>query len=350
MPQNEEDQFYARQIQLSEIGEAGQQKLKNSRVLIVGAGGLGCPVLQYLSAAGVGHITIIDGDQVEISNLHRQPLYTIDDAGKMKAQIAAQNLRMQNPFIHIENVNEDFVLGNAEETVKEHDLVVDCTDNFSTNYLIHDTCRLQKIDLITASIHSFEGVIHRYNFSKEQTCLRCRSPKIPEESCAGSCAERGVIGALPGVFGSLQADIALQHLLGIETLAHATSWVFDVRSMESRKIGWWKNKTCPICTKDESLDRLHVPSDYIINHIDESYVLIDVRERKEVTKSPVNIKAMHHPLSQWNNNYIDKNTPTAIICAKGYRSLILTKKLRSEGFENVFSVKGGLENLSYKGQ
>jgi sulfur-carrier protein adenylyltransferase/sulfurtransferase len=240
-----ETEFYERQINVDEIGLAGQKRLANSKVLVIGAGGLGCPALQYLVSAGVGQITIVDADCIDLNNLHRQPIYHIADVGQAKALVVADKLSKQNPYIQITPLIDAFSLYNAEELVTSHDVVLDCTDNFETNYLIHDSCQKLKTDCIMASIHNFEGIVHRYVFSQlNSPCLRCRAPEIPRAGCVGSCVQRGIISTLPGIFGCIQAQVLLHHILKIETLAHACSWIFDLRNMQSTQLAWSTNKSC----------------------------------------------------------------------------------------------------------
>ena len=352
--QPDECQFYTRHFSLAEVGEAGQQRLKQSRVLVVGAGGLGCPVLQYLTAAGVGQLTICDGDHVELSNLHRQPLYCPDDVGKWKAKCATARCLEQNPWIKAEAVTTWITLENIEELVGAHDLVLDCTDNFVTNALIHDACYLACTPLIAAAIHTFEGIIHRYMFDSErQACARCLRPDLAEPTGVGSCAERGVMGALPGIFGSIQAEIALHHILKIETLPHATSWIMDLKTMQTRKIGWSRRKECALCaaSKLPSLTVLH-PSEPEVNitsldNVDAKARLIDIRETEErvATPLPSQLASEHWPLSTWRNTRLLKHQHYILLCTKGKRSEQLAKNMRLEGYAQVYSLKGGIDAL-----
>jgi len=352
--QPDEHQFYARHLTLAEVGEAGQQQLKQSRVLVVGAGGLGCPALQYLTAAGVGQLTICDGDHVELSNLHRQPLYYPDNVGELKAKCATARCLEQNPWIELEAVTTWITPENIEELVHAHDLVLDCTDNLATNILIHDACYLACIPLIAAAIHKFEGIMHRYMFDNErQACARCLRPNLAEQTDVGSCTERGVMGAIPGIFGSIQAEIALHHILKIETLPHATSWIMDLKTMQTRKIGWSQRKDCTLCADSNppSLAVLHPNKPEVditsLDIVDIKTRLIDIRETKErvAITLPPHLTSVHWPLSNWRNTRLLKHRRYILLCTKGKRSEHLARKLRREGYTQVYSLKDGIDTL-----
>ncbi|GJL73370.1 MAG: hypothetical protein NMNS01_25690 [Nitrosomonas sp.] len=352
--QPDERQFYARHFSLAEVGETGQQRLKQSCVLVIGAGGLGCPALQYLTAAGVGQLTICDGDRIELSNLHRQPLYRPDDTGKWKAKCAVARCLEQNPWITVKAVTTWITAENIEALAHAHDLVLDCTDNLATNVLIHDACYLTRTPLITAAIHTFEGIIHRYEFNrKHQACARCLHSDIAQPAPVDSCAERGVIGALPGIFGAMQAEIALHHLLEIKTLSNATSWIMDLKTMQSRQIGWSQRQDCPLCaaSKPPSLNALH-PNEPDVNITSLDTVganarLIDIREIEERITAPFpsQFASEHRPFSAWQNTFLPMHRPCILLCATGKRSAYLAKKLHQEGHTQVYSLKGGIDAL-----
>lgn len=349
--QSDERQFYARHFSLAEVGEAGQKRLKQSRVLVLGAGGLGCPALQYLAAAGVGQLTICDGDHVELSNLHRQPLYRPDDIGKWKSACATARCLEQNPWIKVKAVTAWISPENIEKLVCAHDLVLDCTDNLTTNALIHDACYLACIPLIAAAIHTFEGIIHHYTFDSErQACARCLRPNLAESTGIGNCSERGVLGALPGIFGSIQAEIALHHILKIVTLPHATSWIMDLKTMQTRKISWSHRKDCLLCavSRPPSLAALHPKQPNVtITSLDVNARLIDIRETEErvTTPFPSHLDSEHWPLSTWKNTRLLKHQRYILLCAKGKRSEYLAKKLRRDGYTQVYSLKDGIDVL-----
>lgn len=214
--QKEELKRYHRQIILSEIGLEGQERLKAAKVLVIGAGGLGCPLLQYLVAAGVGNIGIVDDDKVDESNLHRQILYSSADIGKNKAETALEKLKIINPFVDISSYPVRLQAENAEELFSDYELIVDGSDNFATRYLTNDTCvRLGK-PLIFGSIFGFEGQVSVFNYRNGPT-YRCVFPEAGESP---NCAENGVLGVLPGIIGSFMANETLKIILNTgETLS-----------------------------------------------------------------------------------------------------------------------------------
>lgn len=199
-------QRYLRQIMLPEIGLAGQEKLQQAKILVIGAGGLGCPVLQYLTAAGVGIIGIADNDAVDITNLHRQILYNIHDIGHNKATIAATKLSALNPFVQLQPITERVTEKNAEELIAGYDLIIDGSDNFTTRYLVNDTCVKLNKPFVSGAILGFEGQLSVYNYNGGPT-YRCL---FPEPSAAANCAENGVLGILPGIIGAYMANEAVK--------------------------------------------------------------------------------------------------------------------------------------------
>jgi len=210
---------YQRQIQLKEIGSVGQNKITQAKVLIIGAGGLGCPALQYLAAAGVGTIGIVDFDVVELSNLQRQILYTVDDIGQSKATTAAKKLEALNPEIKIESYNVQITNKNALDILENYDLIIDGSDNFATRYLINDACVLLDKSLVYGAVLRFEGQIGVFNLvdkdTNSKTNYRDLFPKPPDLDSAISCNDLGVLGVIPGIIGTMQATEALKIITGI---------------------------------------------------------------------------------------------------------------------------------------
>ena len=201
---------------LPEIGEAGQQRLKESSILLVGTGGLGSPAALYLAAAGVGRIGLVDGDRVDESNLQRQVLYGVSDRGEAKAEAAARRLADLNPEIEIEAHNTLLTPENAFEIVANYDMVLDGADNFSTRYLCNDLSIMLKKPLVHGSIFKFEGQVSVFGY-EEGPCYRCIYPEPPPEGTVPSCGEIGVLGVLPGIIGTLQATEAIKLMLGLGT-------------------------------------------------------------------------------------------------------------------------------------
>lgn len=210
---------YQRQIRLTEFGEVAQQKLLQAKVLVIGAGGLGCPALQYLAAAGVGTIGIVDYDVVDLSNLQRQILYTVDDIGKSKAKTAVGKLKLLNPEIHYVSYPLKFTKGNALQVVSDYDVVIDGTDNFSTRYLVNDACVLLKKPLIYGAVLRFEGQVGVFNFavneSDQKTNYRDLFPMPPDANATVSCNEAGVLGVVTGIIGTMQATEAIKIITGV---------------------------------------------------------------------------------------------------------------------------------------
>ncbi|MDJ1497704.1 HesA/MoeB/ThiF family protein [Cytophagaceae bacterium DM2B3-1] len=204
---------YSRQLMLPEVGIEGQEKLKTARILVIGAGGLGCPILQYLTAAGVGTIGIVDFDKVELHNLHRQILYHTEDIGKLKAEVAAQKLQTQNPYVrfdvHPVMIHEE----NADDLISVYDLVIDGSDNFHTRYLVNDTCVKYNKPLVYGSIFKFEGQLAVFNYQGGKN-LRDIYPEPPNPEDVPNCSEVGVIGVLPGVIGTLMANQVIRLITG----------------------------------------------------------------------------------------------------------------------------------------
>ncbi|MCB9186732.1 MAG: HesA/MoeB/ThiF family protein [Flavobacteriales bacterium] len=205
---------YDKQIALPEVGETGQQKLAEAKILVVGAGGLGCPALQYLAAAGVGNIGIVDGDVVNETNLHRQVLYTNSDVGKPKVEVAAERLKQLNPEVEIHTFSEFLTAGNAMDIVSNYDLIVDATDNFAARYRINDVCLKLDKPFVYGAIHRFEGQVSVFNYKGGPT-YRCLFPDKPAENQIPNCNETGVLGVLPGIIGTYQATEVLKIILGI---------------------------------------------------------------------------------------------------------------------------------------
>jgi adenylyltransferase/sulfurtransferase len=209
----EELSRYHRQIMLPGFGTGSQEKLKNARVLMVGAGGLGCPVLQYLCAAGVGTIGIVDFDKIELHNLHRQILYTTADVGKPKAETAATHLKAQNPNVSFHIFNERLGKKNCTEIISQFDIVIDGSDNFPTRYLVNDTCVELKKPLVYGSIFNFEGQLAVFNYKGGKN-LRDIFPEPPNPEDVPGCNESGVLGVVPGILGGYMANACIQAILG----------------------------------------------------------------------------------------------------------------------------------------
>ena len=237
-----EKRRYRRHIMLAQVGEEGQEKLKSAKVLVVGAGGLGAPVLQYLTSAGVGHITIMDDDLVNEDNLHRQILYGRQDLGKLKTIIAKERLEVLNPFVNHEIFNVRLKTSNAVEFISKYDLVIDATDNFATRYLINDTCIILNKPWIFGSIHKFEGQLSTFLNSKGPS-LRCLYPDIIDKQNIPIPANSGLFGVLPGIIGSLQTNEALKIILGIGEVLCGKLLIYSMLKNSFQYVSFERNKT-----------------------------------------------------------------------------------------------------------
>ena len=208
---------YNRQTILPEIGDEGQEKLKKARVLVIGAGGLGCPILQYIATAGVGFIGIMDFDTIEIHNLHRQILYTENEIGREKAIVAQEVVSNLNPLIEIQSINEKLTIENASQIIKQYDIIVDGSDNFATRYLVNDTCVQFNKPLVYGSILKFEGQVAVFNHKGSKN-LRDLFPEMPDPKDVPNCNLNGVLGTLPGIIGTMMAHETLKLILELPTL------------------------------------------------------------------------------------------------------------------------------------
>ncbi|KAB7613328.1 HesA/MoeB/ThiF family protein [Amylibacter sp. SFDW26] len=239
---------YARHIVLRELGGAGQQRLRKAKVLVVGAGGLGSPVLQYLAAAGVGTIGVIDDDHVSLSNLQRQVLFDEEQLDMPKVFAAQIKLTALNPHIEIRPYHRRLDLKDAKALVADYDLVLDGTDNFITRSLVNQSCVAQSVPLISGAITQWEGQITLFDPANGTPCYACLFPEEPADGLAPSCAEAGVVGALPGIVGSIMAAEAIKHITGAGQTLSGEMLIFDALYGESRKITLQKTDDCPVCS------------------------------------------------------------------------------------------------------
>ena len=246
---------YSRQILLPQVGGEGQEKLLVSKVLIVGAGGLGSPVASYLAGAGVGTIGIVDSDTVELSNLHRQMIYSSDDIGKKKAIAAQSRLQIVNPDVKVVPYVLRLNSGNIMEVIKDYDIVVDGSDNFPTRYLVNDACVLAKKTLVFGAFFRFEGQAMVIK-PGEGPCLRCMFPSPPPPGLIPSCQEAGVLGALAGVIGLIQATETLKLILGIGKSLIGKLILFDALEMDLTKLNVKRDENCPVCSEKPTIKGL----------------------------------------------------------------------------------------------
>jgi len=351
-PSIAEPDFYARQIRLPEVGTEGQAKLKAAKVLIVGAGGLGSPAALMLAAAGVGTIGIAEFDRLEASNLHRQILYAAADIGQPKAAMAAKRLTALNPFVDVKLHDGKVDALNLPGLFAAYDVVLDCTDNFRTKYLLADAAILFGKPLVQASIHRFEGQLLTIDPDSPGGCLRCLWPEPPPEGTVGNCAEVGVLGVTPGLFGTLQASEALKIILGLPGMLDRHLLIMDALSLDTRKIARRKDVDCPLCGAHRSVHALavQIDNDFEIEaaEIDDLslYRIVDLREPHEWADAPLP-DAQKWPFTTFNPDAppFDASRPVLFVCAKGGRSRNAAEQMRLKGWRDVFSLIGGASAL-----
>lgn len=352
---------YSRHIAIPEFNLEGQQQLKAGKVLVVGSGGLGSPVLLYLAAAGVGHIGIVDFDVVDDTNLQRQVLFTVDDVGQSKAETAKRRLLALNPYIKITVFNTMLTKDNALDIIKNFDVVADGTDNFPTRYLVNDACVLAGKTNVYASIFRFEGQVSVFNHlladGSRGPNYRDLFPEPPPLGLVPSCAEGGVLGVLPGIIGSLQASEVIKILTGIGEPLVGRLFLFDAASFTTRTLKIKKNPNtsittlinyeefCGIPSANEPSDLKEITVQELKQMMDDkaNFQLIDVREPYEY--SIVNLDGELIPLATiaTADAKIERNKKVIFHCRTGKRSAEAIRELeRLFGFENLFNLKGGI--------
>jgi molybdopterin/thiamine biosynthesis adenylyltransferase/molybdopterin synthase catalytic subunit/rhodanese-related sulfurtransferase len=350
-----EADFYARQIRLPEVGTEGQAKLKAAKVLIVGAGGLGSPAGLMLAAAGVGTIGILEFDTLEASNLHRQVLYAASEVGELKATAAARRLKALNPFITVNIHAARADAATLPGLFGEYDIVLDCTDNFGAKYLLADAAILYRKPVVQASIHRFEGQLLTIDPRSPGGCLRCLWPEPPPEGLIGNCAEVGVLGVTPGLFGTLQASEALKIILGLPGVLDRHLLIMDALSLETRHIARRKDADCPLCGAHPTIQASQTREN-AAHELDAAdltpealarFRIVDLRETEELSQHPLP-QAHHAPFSTFDaaNPSFDGSKPVLLVCASGGRSMAATQQLRARGWTDVFSLIGGAKTLS----
>jgi adenylyltransferase/sulfurtransferase len=360
---------YARHLILPEVGPEGQKKLKQARVLLIGAGGLGSPASLYLAAAGVGTIGLVDFDVVESSNLQRQIVHGTSDVGRPKLESARDRLLDVNPGIDIEGHEVRLSSQNALDILSAYDIVIDGTDNFPTRYLINDACVLLGIPNVYGSIFRFEGQVSIFD-AKQGPCYRCLYAEPPPPGLVPSCAEGGVLGVLPGVIGALQANETLKLILGAGDPLVGRLLLFDALRVRFRELKLRKDPECPICGENPTVKEL---IDYeVFCGIREAEVegrrieasvpaitapelkarleagdpirVIDVREPSELNISKLD-EAELIPLKQLSANLArlaESNEEIVVICRSGRRSAHAVRLLMDAGFTNAYNLTGGL--------
>ena len=352
---------YQRQILLPQLGKDGQEKLGNSRVLVIGAGGLGSPALMYLAGAGIGKIGIMDDDKVARHNLHRQTLYSEAQLGRPKAECAVEALSSLNPEIEYASYHQKISLSAGHDVFPDYDLIIDGTDNFEAKFLINELCVHHCKPLIYGSVQGFEGHCGVFCGKPDWPCYACLVPERPKANIM-NCAEAGILGPVAGLVGTMQALEAIKYFCGLPTLA-GRLWVWDGIAQKNTVFEVPKSPVCNACTSFGKEMRNHkrchsrgVPGNAVkiaeispAEAMDQDAVFIDVREDEEWQAGHIK-EARHYPLSKMLTdpdkiprelNDLTKERALILYCQKGIRSLHAADLMASKGFANLFSMRGG---------
>jgi len=345
---------YARQTRLRDVGDAGQAKLAAARVLVIGAGGLGCPVIGYLAGAGVGTLGIVDGDVLEASNLHRQVMYDARDIGQRKVDLAVRRVAALNPAVKVRTFAEPLRADAIADVFAQFDLVVECTDDLGSRYLANDAAVLTGTPLILASVHQYEGQLQVVSALPGHACLRCLWPVPPSPALAGSCAETGVLGPVPGVLGTMQAMEALKLLLGLpgagDQALHLVNLLDGTRQRLPVDVasGCDLHGGCVVVAQRE-LDTAKVDIDHrcddLADAVARGFTLVDVRDPAEIDASPLPLASLRIPAGEIATWPLDPfHGDVLLVCASGKRSHHAARQLRRRGVE-AYSLVGGLSAL-----
>ncbi len=358
----EEKIRYSRHIMMPEVTLEGQLRLKQARVLCIGAGGLGSPALFYLAAAGVGTIGVVDFDRVDLSNLQRQILHGTSDVGRLKTESAVTKLRETNPNITFEPHAEQFTSENAQHLVRCYDIVVDGSDNFATRYLSNDVCVWERKPNVYGSVFRFDGQSSVFAPHLGGPCYRCLFPEPPAPGTVPSCAEAGVLGVVPGIVGLIQAVEAIKLILQQGTPLVGRLLSFDALKMKFREFNLRRDPNCPVCgdhpTIFEPIDyegfcnagrAAAIPAVSVAELVERRksgapMVLLDVREPFEVEIASIEGSTLI-PLGQLGGRLaeLDRNQDVLVLCKSGVRSANAVELLLRSGFSKAFNVDGGID-------
>lgn len=342
------------QRHLPVIGIEGQQQLKHAKILCVGAGGLGCPALQYLAAAGVGSIGIMDADHIELSNLQRQILFHEEDIGRNKAEVIAERLQELNHQVSVQVYTEFLSKANAQDRLQAYDLVLDATDNYQARYLLNEVCRMLKKPLISASIYQFDAQLSVFNY-KNGPCYQCLYPEPPPASLTPNCAAGGVLGVLPGVAGTIQATEAIKVILGLGQVLSGTLLSLNLLTMRFNQFEIVKQdcsnhpvvtfdspSTSSGCRKSNRFETIRATELKQLLDMQEKIQLIDVRESYE--REICHIGGEHIPLGLFEARMeqLDRAVPIVVYCKSGGRSASACQMLVDAGFTEVSNLDTGI--------
>lgn len=358
---------YSRQLTLPELGRAGQEKLRRARVLIVGAGGLGSPAALYLGAAGVGTLGLVDFDDVDRTNLHRQVLYGESDVGRSKLDVAAERLAEINPHVHVVKHALRLTSENALDVLRDYDVVIDGSDNFPTRYLVNDACVLLGRPYVYGAILRFEGQASVFG-AKGGPCYRCLFREPPPPGLVPSCAEAGVLGVLPGIIGSLQALEAIKLVTGVGEPLVGRLVILDTLGMRWREMRLRRNLECPVCGDEPTLHELidyeefcglndnqrteEAEPEISVRELRErledgrdEVLLLDVRQPHELEIANLNDRgAVLIPVSELPDRLdeLDRERDIVVFCRSGSRSAMAVRFLRESGFDRTRNLSGGI--------
>jgi adenylyltransferase/sulfurtransferase len=351
---------YSRHITLPEVGVEGQERLKRGRVLCIGVGGLGSPAGLYLAAAGVGTLGLVDFDDVDVSNLHRQIIHGTRDVGRPKLESARDRLLDVNPHVQLELHSAPFGVDNAIDLVSNYDVIVDGTDNFPTRYLVNDACVLAGRPNAYGSIFRFEGQASVFS-AEGGPCYRCLHPEPPPPGIVPSCAEGGVLGVLPGIIGTIQATEAIKLILGAGEPLIGRFLVYDALRMRFRELKLRKDPECPVCGVHPSIRELRAYEEYCAPsqpHMDSDLTVSELKSRQDRGDAPVviDVREPHEhricsipgailiPLGELESraDEFDPEAEIVLHCKSGSRSARGAALLRKLGFERARNLQGGI--------
>ncbi|WP_282124249.1 molybdopterin-synthase adenylyltransferase MoeB [Algibacter mikhailovii] len=348
---------YNRHIILSEIGQEGQDKISNAKVLVIGAGGLGCPILQYLTAAGVGTIGIIDFDVVELSNLQRQVLFGASSLGKNKALAAKARLQDLNDAISFNAYPEPLTYQNALEIFQQYDIIVDGSDNFETRYLVNDACIIKNKPLVFGAIYKFEGQVAVFNYENGPS-YRCLFPTPPQNDAVPNCSDIGVLGVLPGIIGSMQANEVLKLILGLGDVLSGKLFCYNALKSQTSTLKVTRNSAIiqsVLKDKDSfkeqqiNINCQNETQSISISAVfpEDSIQFIDVREVHEQPKI-TDVEVTSIPLSRLETflDQIDSSKKKLIFCQSGIRSKKAVELLKNLNIANCFSLLEGASEIN----
>jgi molybdopterin/thiamine biosynthesis adenylyltransferase/rhodanese-related sulfurtransferase len=363
---NEEIARYSRHLIMPEVGMAGQRKIKQGSVLLVGTGGLGSPLALYLAAAGVGHIGLIDFDVVDSSNLQRQIVHGTSTVGVPKTESAKRRLQDLNPYIEVTTYETQLTSQNALDLMRPYDVIIDGTDNFPTRYLTNDASVMLGKPNVYGSIFRFEGQVTVFNPKEGGPCYRCLYPEPPPPGLVPSCAEGGVLGVLPGVIGTIQATEALKLLTGIGETLQGRLMLYDALAMRFRELKLRRDPNCPVCGEHPTVTELIdyeqfcgiVPEVQTVSNQfeitpaelaewlqrDDRPYLLDVRNPYEVAIATIPGTDKVIPVDQLPEhiNELDSSRELVVYCRSGARSGRAVDLLKSAGFRKVKNLSGGI--------